>query len=87
LDGAYLDGGKVVTGLIARAARIEDAYEFFAWRTDKGDYVKAGCRFMTVAEYRAHIATDYPGTTKAEETLRILDFIEASFSASKVGVI
>jgi len=81
LRGADLGGDRRVTGLIARATRIEDPYEFFAWRTDKGDFIKAGCRFMTVDEFRAHVAEVYPETPKAEETLAILDFIEARFKA------
>jgi uncharacterized protein YjbI with pentapeptide repeats len=80
LGGANLGGGKKAVGLIARATRIEDSYEFFGWRTDRGDYVKAGCRFMTVAEYRAHVDKSYPNTTKGAETLAILDFIEARFT-------
>ena len=84
LRGANLDGNKKCVALIARVTRIEDPYEFFAWRTDGGDMVKAGCHFFTMAEYRAHVAATYPGTTKAAETLRILDFIEQSFAAAPV---
>ena len=84
LGDAYLGYGRKVVGLIARLTRIEDPYEFFAWRTDKGDFVKAGCRFLTVPEFRNHIADTYPGTTKAAETHRILDFIQASFDAVPV---
>lgn len=53
---------------------------------DKGDIIKAGCRFMSVDEYRAHVAKEYPGTTKAAETLAILDFIEARFKATQEAV-
>ena len=86
LGGADLEGVKLSTthtavGLIARVTRITDSHEFFAWRTDNGDIIKAGCRFMTVDEFRAHVAKEYPGTPKAEETLAILDFIEARFKA------
>ena len=86
LRGAYLGGVKLssthtAVGLIARVTRIIDPYEFFAWRTDKGDFIKAGCRFMTVDEFRAHVARGYPGTPKAEETRAILDFIERRFKA------
>ena len=42
-----------------------------------GVKVVAGCRWFTVAEYRAHIEVEYPGTDKARETSDILDFIEA----------
>ncbi len=83
LGGANLRGERKITGLIARITRIIDPYEFFAWRTDKGDFIKAGCRFMTVGEFRRHVAKEYPGTPKAEETLAILDFIESRFKAVK----
>ncbi len=83
LGGANLRGERKITGLIARITRIIDPYEFFAWRTDKGDFIKAGCRFMTVDEFRGHVAKEYPGTPKAEETLAILDFIESRFKAVK----
>ena len=83
LEGANLRGERKITGLIARITRIIDPYEFFAWRTDKGDFIKAGCRFMTVGEFRRHVAKEYPGTPKAEETLAILDFIESRFKAVK----
>ena len=80
LRGADLRGAKIIA-LVARITRVEDPYEFFAWRTDKGDFIKAGCQFMTPADYRAHVVESYPGTSKAAETLRIIDFIEASFAA------
>ncbi len=83
LEGAYLRGDRKITGLISRVTRLIDTYEFFAWRTDKGDFIKAGCRFMTVDEFRAHVAASYSGTPKAEETIAILDFIEARFKAVK----
>jgi uncharacterized protein YjbI with pentapeptide repeats len=81
LRGADLGNDRRITGLITRVTRIIDPYEFFAWRTDKGDFIKAGCRFMTIEEFRAHVAKTYPGTPKAEETLAILDFIESRFKA------
>jgi hypothetical protein len=82
LSGADLGNDRKITGLIARVTRIIDPYEFFAWRTDKGDFIKAGCRFMSVEQFRAHVAKEYQGTPKAEETLAILDFIEARFKAA-----
>jgi hypothetical protein len=35
----------------------------------------AGCRWFTDAEFRAHVAVEYPDTPKAVETLAILDYI------------
>lgn len=83
LRGVKLSPTHTAVGLIARVTRIIDPYEFFAWSTDKGDIIKAGCRFMSVDEFRAHVAKEYPGTPKAEETLAILDFIESRFKAVK----
>ena len=33
-------------------------------------------RWLTPAEYRAHVADQYPDTPKAKETLAIIEFIE-----------
>jgi len=76
LRGAVLSDAKVIR-LVARLTRINDPYEFFAFETDKGLIIRAGCRTMSLADYRAHIERQYPGTDKAEETTAILDFIEA----------
>lgn len=83
LGGVKLSQSHTAVGLIARVTRIIVPYEFFAWRTDQGDIVKAGCRFMTIEQFRAHVAKEYPDTPKAEETLAILDFLEARFKAVK----
>jgi uncharacterized protein YjbI with pentapeptide repeats len=93
LDGAYLDGaylagaalagGSKITRLIARATR-SDGYEFFAWDTDQGVMIKAGCRLMSPEQYRAHIAAEYPDTDKARETADILDFIAARCRALRI---
>ena len=32
---------------------------------------------MSPADYRQHVAREYPNTDKAEETLAVLDYIEA----------
>ena len=76
LSGANLRGAKIIC-LIARLTRINDPYEFFAFQTDNGLIIRAGCRTMSLAEYRTHIELTYPDTLKAEETTAILDFIEA----------
>ncbi|NBW15018.1 MAG: hypothetical protein EBR82_44155 [Caulobacteraceae bacterium] len=73
-----------MVGLVARATRTEDQYEFFGWATDKGLMIKAGCRFLSIADYRAHVGKKYPDTTKAAETLAILEFIEARFKVAAV---
>ena len=45
----------------------------------------AGCRWFSPAEYRAHIAAEYPGTDKAAETGRILDLIEGRMADLGIG--
>ena len=89
LHGAYLDGadldGKKLSALIARATR-NDGYEFFLWRFEDGSHViVAGCRAFTVEEFRAHVASQYPGTAKATETLAILAFLATRLSDTVLG--
>ena len=85
LRGAYLSGTKekpehVVSALKGRAYR-SDGYEFLIFATETGECVRAGCRTFTLAEFRAHVAKEYPDTPKAHETLRLLDFLEATLTA------
>ncbi len=82
LTGANFDGanvrGDLVTRVIARLNREIDPYSFVAFELQAGGVkVLAGCRWFTIAEYRAHVAANYPDTDKATETARILDYIEA----------
>ena len=58
----------------SRQDSIRRAGEF---QTDPGHVIRAGCRTMTIDGYRAHVASDYPDTDKARETLGILDFFAA----------
>ena len=75
LRGADL-GGRKIKRLIASINRL-DGYTFFAFEMEEGDVmISAGCQFRSVPSYRQHIVDDYPGTDKALETGRILDFIE-----------
>jgi len=85
LSGADLSGTKekpehVVRALKGRVYR-SDGYEFLIFTTETGECVRAGCRTFTLAEFRAHVATEYPDTPKAHETLRLLDFLEATLTA------
>jgi uncharacterized protein YjbI with pentapeptide repeats len=84
LSGAYLSradlsdakiGEYTIEKLVARATR-SDGHEFFGFKTDKGALIRAGCRTMTVDEYRSHVTKKYPDTDKARETTEILKFIE-----------
>src|SRR5258707_163135 len=72
LQGAYLRGetedekkANAVESLVARASR-SDGYEFFAFRLQIGGVkIIAGCRYFSVAEFRAHVKRSYPKTDKA----------------------
>ncbi|PHR83128.1 pentapeptide repeat-containing protein [Henriciella sp.] len=77
LRGAYLGGGVKIKSLLASAVRLNDQYQFFLWETECGHVITAGCRQMTIADYRAHIAAEYPGAAKGDETSDILDYFEA----------
>lgn len=82
LRGAYLNGatigGDKLSRLLARATRL-DGHEFFLIALQEGSpKIKAGCRWMTIVEYRDHVARMYPDTNQARETLRILDYFQAT---------
>jgi len=86
LNGATINGDKL-DRLLARVTRVSDGHEFFLFALQDGpSKVKAGCRWMTIADYRAHVAANYPDTSKARETLNILDYFtkvqEDAFSIS-----
>jgi hypothetical protein len=79
LNGATIDADKL-SRLLARAMRVSDGHEFFLFALQDGPAkIKAGCRWLTIAEYRAHVAANYPDTDKAKarETLNILNYFEA----------
>ena len=82
LSGAYLSGAKIKSWVAQ--LRRSDGHEFIAFDTDQGVKIKAGCRWFTVAEYRAHVAKIYPDTPKATETLAMLDFIQVRADAAIV---
>jgi uncharacterized protein YjbI with pentapeptide repeats len=79
LNGANLSGHKIRIK-IAQVCR-DDGYEFIAFDTDIGVMVKAGCRWFSMPDFRAHVAAQYPDTPKAAETLAILDFIDIRAAA------
>ena len=80
LSGAIIYADKL-DRLLARATRL-DGHEFFLFALEGGSTkIKAGCRWMTIAEYRAHVARDYANTDKARETLRILHYFDACSAA------
>jgi hypothetical protein len=77
LGVATINGNKL-DRLLARAMRVSDGHEFFLFALQDGPpKIIAGCRWMTIADYRAHVAAKYPDTDKARETLNILNYFEA----------
>ena len=88
LSGANLSGAKIGPHAIARKVaqvRRDDGYEFIGFALDDGGLlIRAGCQTLLIADYRQHIATRYPDTPKAVETLAILDFVQARADAGKV---
>ena len=86
LYGADLRGAKLsdkkINRTLASVSRINDGFTFNLFEMQDGPpKVNAGCRFLTIADYRAHVAREYPDTPKARETLRILDFFDATVAA------
>ena len=81
LDRASLAGAKInektALGILRRATRA-DGYEFFLWHCQEGFYVKAGCRFFTMAEARQHWTATRAGMPLGDESLDILDFFDAA---------
>ena len=84
LRGADMTGAdltdKKVSKLLARVTRT-DGYEFLLWLFQDGSHViRAGCQTRTIADYRQHVAEDYPTRQNAaevtRETLAMLDYLE-----------
>ena len=78
LRGADLRGADLSRGLaIVQGPTRSDGY-FFSMRVCcLGDHVVvAACRSFTIEQYRQHVAENYPNTSKAAETLAILDFLQ-----------
>jgi hypothetical protein len=77
LREATINANKL-SRLLARAMRVRDGHEFFFFALQDGPpKIKAGCRWLTIEEYRAHVADNYIYTNKARETLNILNYCEA----------
>jgi uncharacterized protein YjbI with pentapeptide repeats len=81
LSGANLSGanlrGEKIKRILASVQRVSDGYTFNLFDMEVGPpKIVAGCRFLTVADYAAHVQREYPDTPKARETLRILDYFD-----------
>ena len=80
--------GETVTRIVGQAVRLTpgDQYTFTAFEMEAGGVkVLAGCRWFTIPEFRAHVASHYPDADKAADTLEILDYLERR--AVRVGAI
>jgi hypothetical protein len=86
LSGANLSGANLVGHKLTRfvgSASRSDGYQALCFDTKGGLVIRAGCRTFSLKEFKAHIASEYPNTPKAEETLRILKFLEAQSKQDK----
>ena len=82
LSSANLSSANLssATGLFFITQR-SDGYQFFLVQDDSSDwFVRAGCRYMTIKDYRDH-ANTYSDSAKRVETGLILDFAEAKLRA------
>ena len=75
LSGANLSGAE---GII-RVGPASDGYEFYAVQRDGDVWIKAGCRWFSIADARAHWRKSRGGTPLGCERLRFVDFIEIHF--------
>jgi len=75
LGGAYLGEQWIIQGPVR-----SDGYFFFYMRLkDEAEpKVRAGCRWFTMAEARTHWMTTRAGTPLGDETIAILDYLEAA---------
>ena len=82
LSGADLSGADLSGGLawLDAGTRQTNPYRFTAFICvwDCVPHIYAGCRKgFTPDEYRQHVADNYPDTTKARQTLALIERIEA----------
>ena len=82
LSDANLSDANLSGANLSRAQHLidggqrRDGYRFVGWIKDNALMIRAGCRDMTVAEYRAHNA-NREDVALRDETSAILDHIEA----------
>jgi uncharacterized protein YjbI with pentapeptide repeats len=73
LSGANLNGAKAVI----RVGPTRDGWEFFGVKHDTCVMIKAGCRWFSTNDARAHWTIKRAGTPLGAERLRFVDFIDA----------
>lgn len=91
MRGAYMRGctedtnqAERMVSLISGRMTRSDGYEFICYKMLEGvEIIRAGCRTFSIAQFRAHVASHYPDTAKAIETLRILDHLEWTLTAPR----
>jgi uncharacterized protein YjbI with pentapeptide repeats len=75
LTGAYLEGDELAAA--GAYASRSDGYEFRSFQLADGRVkVKAGCRWFTFAEARAHWMATRDGTPLGKESLALVDHLE-----------
>jgi hypothetical protein len=72
---AYLAGADLASQHIIDGGQRIDGYRFVGWIKGDALMIRAGCRNMTLAEYRVHNAKR-EGVAMRDETTSILDHIE-----------
>ena len=75
LDDANLAGADLALQHAIDGGQRQDGYRFVGWIKDGALMIRAGCRNMTIAEYRDHNAKRDDAAMQAE-TASILDHIE-----------
>lgn len=94
IDRKYVpDSGELVAdcdcqtcAAIANQTEVCDYTFHFQVSEDGSEHnVDAGCRDMTIEEYRRHVALNYPDTNKAKATLAILDRFEVLLKQHKAS--
>ena len=77
LSGADLSGADLSGADIIDAGHRSDGFRFVGNKANDGTImVKAGCRFFSIADARAHWTTTRGGTQLGNESLALLDHIE-----------
>jgi uncharacterized protein YjbI with pentapeptide repeats len=84
LNGAKINNDKTAVGVLRRATR-SDGWEFFLWHCEDGFFIKAGCRFFTLAESRKHWKKTRGGTRLGDETMDILAMFAKAIKRQEAG--
>ena len=86
LEGAYLRWANLIGANLIGAkgqhyiTQRKDGYQFFLVLDDKKWMIRAGCRYMSIEDFRIH-TNSYDDELKKVETNLILDYAEAILKA------